>query len=84
MKISTEIFRRVYNDEHGVYIQVGPDADALDCVEIMTTNPLSREFYGDIRLTLQPEFAVALAEAILATAKDLTKPVIPTGPIPRS
>ena len=76
MNISTEIFRRVYNDDSGVYIQVGPDADALNLVEIRTTNPLSKEFYGDFRIVLQPEYAIALAEAILAAAREAEASVV--------
>jgi hypothetical protein len=75
MKLSTEIFRRVYDDDRGSYIQVGPDADALDLVEIRTTNQLSREYFGDFRLVLHPEFAIALANAMIAAAQEAQRSV---------
>jgi hypothetical protein len=78
MKVSTEVFRRVYNDDHGSYIQVGPDADALDLVEIRTTNPLSKEYFGDFRLVLHPEFALALAFAIISAAEEAQRSAQPT------
>lgn len=49
-------------------LEVGTDADTSSCVEIRTPDVRSREYYGDIRLTLQPEIAVALAHAILKVA----------------
>lgn len=52
-------------------LEVGSDADTSSCVEIRTPDTRSREFYGDIRLTLPSEMAVALARAILKVAGTL-------------
>lgn len=52
-------------------LEVGTDADTSSCVEIRTPDDRSREYYGDIRLALQPEMAVALAHAILRVADSL-------------
>ena len=70
MKISTEVFRCVYNDDTGAYIQVGPDGDSLDLVDIRTVDPHSIEYYGKCQLTLHPEYAIALARAILQAAQE--------------
>lgn len=70
MKFSTEIIHKIYDDDNGVFIQVGPDADALGLLEIRTVDVDSRKHYGDIRLTLHPIQARRLAEALLSCASD--------------
>lgn len=52
MTYSIETIRRVYNDAEGVYIEIGPDGDALGGIEIRTTTQESKDYYGDIRVAL--------------------------------
>lgn len=52
-------------------LEVGTDADTGSCVEIRTPDARSREWYGDIRLALPSEVAVALAHTILKVAGTL-------------
>jgi hypothetical protein len=73
MKFSTEVVRKVYDDEDGVYIQVGPDGDGLDLVELRVSDEESKKYYGDVRITLYPAQARLLADALLACADEMEK-----------
>lgn len=72
MRVSTEILRRVYIEGEGVWLEVGPDGDGLDCVEIRTTGK-SAEYFGTIRLTVEPDVAAELARALLAAATEASE-----------
>ena len=66
MKVSTEVIQQVWNDDEGVCIEVGMDADSLG-MEIRTgKNEASKEWFGDAHIALgTKEFADALAAALL-------------------
>jgi hypothetical protein len=64
LRVTTEVFRRVYNDQTGDYIEVRPDRDGLDLVEIHDPD-------GDRRINFPPEIARAVAKAMLMLADDL-------------
>lgn len=49
---SIETVRRIYDDVEGVFIEIGPDGDALGGIEIRTVNQKSKDFYGDFRVGL--------------------------------
>lgn len=68
-----ETFRRIYDDEEGVYPQVGPDGDSLGLVELRVPDAESQKFYGDIRIAFHPDQARRLAEALIAAADDQQK-----------
>jgi len=60
-KFSTEIVHKVYNDKTGDCIEVGPDADCGDLIEI-------RQVEGGklcVRICGEPEQMRLVAEAIL-------------------
>jgi hypothetical protein len=59
---STEIVHKVYNDDTGEFIEVGPDADGTDLIEIRCVDA-----NGNIgnRLCGEPEQMRLVAEAIL-------------------
>lgn len=40
------------HSQDGVYLEIGTDPDFPDMVQIRTPNPVSVEYYGDIRLSL--------------------------------
>lgn len=72
VSFSQEVVRRIYDDDEGVYIEVGPDSDGLGGIEIRTTNTESKEFYGDIRCAIHSkEQAILIGKAILAAAEDM-------------
>ena len=64
---SLETIRRVYNDETGAHIEVGPDADTGDLLEIRQIE--GGQIIG--RIVGQPEQMRLVAEAIL---KDMRHP----------
>ena len=59
---STEVVHRVFNDDTGEYIEVGPDADGGDLLELRQINS-----DGKIaaRIVGEPEQMRLVAEAIL-------------------
>ena len=61
----TVVTRRVFDNEHGVHIKVGPDGAGLGLLEIDG----GRDFGGPIRLV--PGMALVLAQAITAAAKEM-------------
>ena len=48
MRHSLEVLRRIYDDEDGVYLEVGPDADSLDLVEVRSSGK-----FGDSQVRQQ-------------------------------
>jgi hypothetical protein len=75
-KFSTEVVRRVFDDSDGVYIEVGPDSDGLDLIQVSTSGE-SEEYYGKLRLILAPEQARHLAKALLAAADESKSDKVP-------
>lgn len=70
---TSEIVRKIWSDEDGDYIYVGPDADALDLVEIRLVDEK-----GVIaqRFTMHPIQAYLVGKALIAASgeKSLTMP----------
>lgn len=60
-RYTTETSVRIYNDESGDYIYVGPDSDGLDLVSIYWSDGKT----GELPVTMEKERAVLLAKAIL-------------------
>jgi hypothetical protein len=69
-KHSVETICRVYDDNEGVCIEVGPDSDVGGYVEIRTEGK-SAEYFGATRIAFPPAMARMLAKAILAVAEAL-------------
>lgn len=67
----TEVSRRIYNNKEGVCLEVGPDADIGELVQISTPNGKSAEFFGKTRLVMEPRMAKALAKALIECADEL-------------
>ena len=65
---SVETVREIWHDSDGWRIDVGPDRDGLNCVEIRLREPS-----GEItaRMTFMPEAAELVAKAMLALAQEL-------------
>ena len=70
MTVTTELVRNVWHDKEGVAIQVGPDADGLNLVQVKTYDKKSEEFYGVIRFTMDAEVARSLGRALIDAADD--------------
>jgi len=67
---SLETFQRIYNDQNGEYIQIGPDADALGLVQIRSYRR-NGELEG--HMTFTPEQATLLAQALANVTSELEK-----------
>lgn len=66
--IYTEQYLQVVDNQLAVSIKVGPDDELGELVQLTTENKRSVEHFGELRLVMEPAFAVALAQAILSTA----------------
>lgn len=71
MTITTEVERRVFDDEQGACIAIGPDHDGFGLVFVRTTNASDAEWFGKVEFTMKPNFARAFAQAILESIKDI-------------
>ena len=68
-EIEVENVVRLHTSE--ATLEVGTDADTGSHVEIRTPDKRSNEWYGEVRLSLSPDIATALAHAILKVAGTL-------------
>ena len=55
---------KVYNDETGEHVYIGPDGDSLDLVELRAVNR-DGEIYPGARITMNQEEALLVADAII-------------------
>ena len=69
-KYSTEIVRRVSDDEDGVSITVERDPDGIGLVSIYPSDKASEDYYGVIRLTIHKDMARHLGRAILESCAE--------------
>lgn len=67
MTFEIEVMRKVFDNELGLCINVGPDADGLGIVEID-----GGQEYG--RICLPPQHALYLAKAIIDCAVEMGAP----------
>jgi hypothetical protein len=68
---STEMHFKIYHNREGVAISVGVDGDVSDLVEVSTQSTKDKEYYGDIRLVMEPELALKVAKAMVDVANFL-------------
>lgn len=66
-RLSTEHTIRVYDDDHGFFVQIGPDRDGLDLCEIAYFEDAKTERRN---INLSWAHARAVAEAILKLAPE--------------
>ena len=72
MKASIELVRKIWDDEEGVCIEVGPSADNPDWIEISTRDAKSKEYFGEINLALPAGFARLLGQSLLAATEPVS------------
>ncbi len=58
-----ETLHRIYNDKTGEYLQIGPDGDGVDMVDIRSIDPQGKEFS---RVTIPLEMARLVGSALLS------------------
>lgn len=64
--VSTEVIRRIHIDRH--YLEVGENGDNPDFIELRTATTANKEYFGEVRLTLSPDAARQLGEALVEAA----------------
>jgi hypothetical protein len=69
-RYSLELHTRVYDDDEGHYLRVGEDAEGLDCVRLCTEGA-SKGYFGKLELTVPPDLALKLAEALTQVANHI-------------
>lgn len=70
---STDVIRRVFDEEGRHFIEVGPWPDSPDVLEMRTVEgKYSAEYYGHVNVTLSPAMAAELGRALLAAAGEST------------
>lgn len=71
MSVSTDFVSRVWRDDPGVYLEIGPDADGLGLEIRNGSDKSSLEWFGNVRLQLgsDREYAIAVAKALLKVAE---------------
>lgn len=69
-KTTLQKYYKIWDDEEGVVLTVGPDSNTGRWVEIFTDDKLSREYYGQLNLVLPPDVARVLGHVLLMAAKD--------------
>ena len=70
-KVTTEIAYKVWDDNEGVALEVGPFADGGDWITIKPTDNKSESFYGKVDLSLPAEVAKQLGHALIKCAEDV-------------
>ena len=70
-KPQTEVIRRIHIDKY--FLEVGEWPDCPDVVEFRTVGDANIEYFGPLNLTLTPEAAVQLGEALVATGRELMR-----------
>ncbi len=62
--ITIETIQRVFLDDEGVYLEVGPGGDGFG-VEVRTVDQDSSDWFGEVRLFMSKEFCVELGKVLI-------------------
>lgn len=68
-----ETFRRVVCNDDGSYVEIGPDADGLGLIELKYRE--KSQDHPNARLSLPPEQARLVAQAILRAVEEKQSPI---------
>jgi hypothetical protein len=70
---TVDVFRRIYDSYgDGCSLELRPWPDSPEtALELHTHDEESKKYYGDLRLTMNLDFAEALANALLAAVAEL-------------
>jgi hypothetical protein len=67
-KSAIEVIRKVWNQEEGVCLVIGEYADAPTAIEIRTEDEASKQWFGELSLALEPEYAKKFGQALIDAA----------------
>jgi hypothetical protein len=71
--MSTDVIRRVFDDQEKCFLEIGPWSDAPACVELRTVpGKYSEENWGRISIVMSPMMAAEIGQALLAAAKGMS------------
>jgi hypothetical protein len=67
-KVEVDVIRRIFVEHgDGAFLEVGPDEDiGPPCIEVRTTDQVSEDYFGKVKLSMDRELAEALGNALLA------------------
>lgn len=71
MAPETNTVREIVNED-GYAVEVRPWPEAPDVVAIMSRGEANRDWFGPLGLTMSPEFARHIGEALIACANELS------------
>ncbi len=63
-KVHVSAVFKVFVEGEGVWIEVGPDGDGLDLIEVRTVDENSKLYFGDFRIPLSVPMAKGLCKAL--------------------
>lgn len=70
-KAETDFIRRVFPPNHnGEFLEIGP-WELPEFVHLRTTGAKNVEFWGDVNISMDPQFAIAVGHALIAAAGDI-------------
>jgi hypothetical protein len=61
------------DDSEGAFLEVAEDEECYEILEVRTTNELSEQYYGKIRLPLNKEMARLLGETLIRASNEMEK-----------
>ena len=70
MPAALEHIWRVHVTTEDAFLEIGDYPDAPDYLEMRTTDPLSKSWFGSINMSMTTEYAEALGNALIAAAKE--------------
>ena len=70
-EVVTDIIRRIQNKD-GRSLDIRPWPDAPDCVAIMAEGGENKEWFGQVELSMDADFARQVGEAIIACADEIS------------
>lgn len=70
---TTEVVRRIYDNDEGHFISVSPSADFPDGNVMLYVEPKEEEYMGKLRLDLPSAYMRKIGEAILAACDEADK-----------
>lgn len=66
-----EVSRRVYDGNEGASVLITPGEDGFGVMIMTGSDVVSKEWFGDNRITFTPEVARSVAEALLRCADEV-------------
>ena len=72
--IQVDTIYKVYVGDTSAFLELGNDEDyPASYLTLKTTEKASQDWFGQINITLTPEYAIALGETLIKAAKDKQK-----------